>query len=532
MWLRRARPHRQVWNRDPPSIVSSLVTGRIGLGLACVAFLGCTSPGPRPAPAPEVEVAEAPTAPSPAIPAAAPTPSAPEVSPIDIGWTGRPKISRAARTLNKKALAAHREGRFEESRDGFAQALADSPDHDLVRYNLACALSRLGELDAAQRELLTLLHRDLRRFQTRWRGAKADADLEALRTSPQAAAIDEALPRLREAYDRAHDTGVPAYFFAHTRRYFGFAPGATGDDYDDEYGEFGGTKQLVAGIYLHDVARFVPLTRDTDVAQLDLPRRRAVHVHTGIWEGMSHGIMHEDPTLYFVSTSPNPDEDFATKLDIGPEALGIKVVEEDLIGIGFVDRLHVGWQPQGLAVHLQHWGSEAYKVRHHALRVAGDGTRTELPLPVTFEHGFDLLREGAVFFAPKPGGMRLVRRTLEVEGREAPIRLDRDYQEVFVDEDRKFVVLLGRRHFTDTDDWSDVNDTIVSRLDLTTGKVERLAQGKGAGWVVLGSDGALYVETGGTTQRWPTLDATEPGDTMPELHLTMPRDPAFCENCG
>ncbi len=99
--------------------------------------------------------------------------------------------------------------------------------------------------------------------------------------------------------------------------------------------------------------------------------------------------------------------------------------------------------------------------------------------------------------------------------------------------DRRFVILLDQRHeMVDSAELVFRNDTTVSRLDVQTGKIERLAEGKGAGWVVLGPDGALYVETGGTTLRWATLDAAHGEPTMEGLHLTMPLDKPFCEGCG
>lgn len=510
--------------------------------MACAVHLGCTSPGPRPAPAPHVEVADAPHASSPAIPNAARAPSAPEVAPIDIGWARRPQISQTARKLNKQALGDHRKGRYEESRDGFARALADSPDYDLARYNLACALSRLGDLVGARRELMTVLRRDLRRFQVRWAGKRADADLGALRTSPHAAAVDEALIALREAYDEAHDTGVPAYFYEHSERYIGLPPHLTGDGEGDwdHYGEQGGTTQLVAGIYLHapgeagphSAPRFLPLTRDTDVAQLDLPRRRALHLHTGIWEPQEYGIEHTQPRAYLVSTSPDPAEDFAAILDVSPEPLGLEFDEGAFDRIGFVQQLRMGWRPEGAAFDLEYSSAEVPENGRLAWVLAPDGRISMMPPAASFEGGLELRRDGAVFFAPAPAGVRLRGRKLRVDGRPDSIPLDRRYEEVFVGPNQQYAVLLQRRHDLNENDGIYVHDATVTRVDLTTGEIEPVAHGDGAGWVVLAPDGALYVETGGTTRRWPTIDAASSSEVMPRLHITMPRDTLVCGGCG
>ena len=80
--------------------------------------------------------------------------------------------------------------------------------------------------------------------------------------------------------------------------------------------------------------------------------------------------------------------------------------------------------------------------------------------------------------------------------------------------------------------WPDIVDATATRVDLTTGDLAQLAHGPGPGWVTLAPDGALYIETNGTTQRWPTLDAPTAEPTIPDLHLTMPMDRPFCEGCG
>jgi Tetratricopeptide repeat len=492
--------------------------------LVCTTLLACTG---QPTPvestsAPPVEAAmvEPPTTSIPEDTSRAPVPLP------EIGMPSAPQVSEAASKENGRALAAHRAGDYAAARDGFTRAIEQSPDHDLARYNLACALSRLGELDQARRELSTLLHRDLRRFEGRWRGERADPDLEALRGWEHAVALDALVPRLRAAYERAHDVGVPAYVYRHRLRFHGTVGSS------EEEREHGGTTDLVAGIYLHDVRRFVPLTHGGDVALLDLPHRRALHVETSIWQGESHMIQHGDPELRLVSTSPDPAQAFAAKLTLEAGLLGIDA-KEDLIGAGLIIDLRLGWSGEGLEIDLHYRRDEDGHEGHIGWLLKPDGTREHSAAPIAFDSGMELLREGARFITAPPAGLRLHKRTLVVEGRETPIELDRAYDQVFAAPDRRIAIVLDHRHEVEHDARLVlINDTTVSRVDVSTGKVERLAEGPGAGWVVLGPDGALYVEAGGTTRRWATSEAEQAEPTLEGLHLAMPIDEPLCEGCG
>lgn len=525
--VRAARP--TMGGMNAATRPSDVTMGELGIALACVLTAACTSPPPRAERPPLAEPAQPPTQPGPTIPSvearAEPAPAA-----IDIGWSGRPTITRQARRLNRVALTAHRAGRYGESRDGFRSALADSPDHDMARFNLACALSLLGELDAAEDELTTVLRRDLRRFQTRWRGPTQDADLDSLRRSPNAVTIDAELVALRAAYERAHDEGIPAYFFHHQQRVYAYRPTWEDDD-GPMYEERGGTRDLVAGIYLHDAKRFVPLTRGGDVAHLDLEGRRAVHASTGIEARLHDVLVHTDPQLRLVSTSPDPSRDYTARTELSAEALGVRMDPMARVEYGFVISLAIQWSEDGVDFALEHvLGAEPFSgALGRVLTPSGALRARSLPLPMA--PGFLLLREGANAFAPPADSIRLVGKRLEVDGRESPIELDREYVQTFGSADDEYVVALQRRHHTD-EHWNAINDATVTRVRLEDGELEKLATGQGAGWVVLGPDGALYIETGGVTQRWPTLDARAPEPTLPELHITMPVDPRLCENCG
>lgn len=58
--------------------------------------------------------------------------------------------------LQATAITHHRERRWTEAIAGWREVVARAPDHAGGRYNLACALTQAGDLDAAVAELMTL----------------------------------------------------------------------------------------------------------------------------------------------------------------------------------------------------------------------------------------------------------------------------------------------------------------------------------------------------------------------------------------
>lgn len=243
-------------------------------------FLGCSTTQPsaptdlRPAEPSETQAVQVPPS------ASTKSEPAPETSLAEIGWDSLSRPTELARKENREALALHRAGKYAEAQVGFARAVEISPGHDLARFNLACAYARLGKLDEAAAELNALLERDLLRFQPRWRGEKADPDLDALRDSKHAAILDNRIKTLRVAYDEAHDIGIPAYAYRyrplHTKKRSKEAGGTDGETL-----MAGGMDWLVAGTYLPQAKRFVPLTRGGTLSWLDLRNRRVVHISSG-----------------------------------------------------------------------------------------------------------------------------------------------------------------------------------------------------------------------------------------------------------
>lgn len=459
-------------------------------------------------PAPEIVEAEA-------QPAKASAPAEFSYTPGQIGWGAIPYPSRAARKHNRKALAAHRKGDYLASKAGFERALATSSTHDMARFNLACAHSRLGELEDAKRELVTLLERDLLRFQGRWRGEEADADLEALRGSEYAEEIDEAVAALRITYDEVQDEGIPAYVYGRVELVVPKTEAAGGADPDDAP-TTGGTSALVAGVYLPAVRRFVPLTRGESLALLDLPTRRVVHVRNSYTDGWYEPTI-DDPTLLLRSTSPDPGKQFETKLKMTSKKLRVNThgLESNL---GFVHGLVLAWAPERLVFELWHVDpSEGSRKRTGFIE--HDGTHGFEALELEGYPRLEMLMEGAVQHAPTAPRPKRTKRPRKAQ-----------YESVIPGPEGNFAVVVRQRHETDAD--YSHNDATVDRVDLSTGDATRLSRGSGAGWALFDADGALYVETGGATRRWAAVDADASERVLSGVHIAMPRDDQICNLCG
>lgn len=409
-------------------------------------------------------------------------PPAVEVSLSAIGVSRAPNISGKARAKNRAALKLHRAGDYAASRVGFEETLELSSDHDMARFNLACALSRLGELEAARGQLQTTLYRDLLRFQGRWRGPDADPDLEPLRTSEHAVEVDALVGALRDAYDTAHDRGVAGYLYDRP-------PTPAETDYAGT-AVSKGSSTLIAGAWLHEAGRFVPLARGGTVALLDLPNRRLLRADVSRDERHCHWDVFASEEL--ASTAPEPGVK-------PPGDAYDRAVEETV----------EDWEP----------------APSPGLSFEGE------PAPAVATW-IDVRPYGGVFRAPVPDGYLLSRKRLTVPGRDEPFKLDRTYEAVFATADPDApLILLSRRAEVDSDGEQEFS-SVVSRLDLSSGVVERIARGPGNAWVTLGPDDAVYVEVRGEVRRWPTADADTAEATMVGLHITMPFGGPSCMCCG
>lgn len=251
--------------------------------LAPFSWIGCGGSDGDPAdPLPPVpsseDVAQEPVEPD---PEQARNEQAAAAAPMQIGFDLRARPVEppdpAARTANRAALEVHRARDYEAARAGFAEAIAHDPHYDIARFNLACALSRLSQHEAAARELTQLLRRDLPVYLPRLR---EDEDLQSMRQSEPGRSLLSEVPEIEAAWLAAIASGVPA----------AYKP-------DD-------TQARRYGFWLIDQHRFVPIVPSfsSSEAIIDVTRHRVAAIELG-WVGDPGG---PDETFVALSVVTSP----------------------------------------------------------------------------------------------------------------------------------------------------------------------------------------------------------------------------------
>ncbi|MEM9075337.1 MAG: tetratricopeptide repeat protein [Myxococcota bacterium] len=184
------------------------------LSIAIALFLGCSGEAPRVASPPSAE--------------GSPREESPRTTVGIADWV----VDPAAARIHASALEAHVGGRFDESAAGFQEALNLSPYFTAVRFNLARAQARRGELDVAARLVRRVLEEDLPAFRAR---VREEPDLQGLGDR-----LDVDFEGLARAYRAAASSGT-AVFTQQSKR--------MGDALH---------LRVRAGFYDHETRRFVP----------------------------------------------------------------------------------------------------------------------------------------------------------------------------------------------------------------------------------------------------------------------------------
>lgn len=498
----------------------SLALGTMLVATACTPTASPSERSSRAAEAPEQ------AEPEPA-PESAPDAVAPTQPEIVIGVVRPARIGAKARKANREGLKLHAAHDYDGSRAAFAEAVAVQPEHDMARFNLACALARSGRYAEATEQLVEVLTRDPVRFRQR---ARDDADLDALRRSPEWKAVENHLDRVEIALERALARGVPSMFFDHTPPYASWG-----------MSQEGGTRNLVLGVYLHDASRFVPVARGGEAGYVDAERRRVVRIESVVWEDVVHSMWRS--SKLFV-TSFDPDDPFAAVAELdtdGPIAVGKPDLMKHAGNTGFEMSMVMVPQDHGLWLDLE-WhtqGGEPYS-RRTALELGPAGlTRTTRAMPDKGAR-IDFTYEGAVIYDPLPPGHRAERRDYHLPGRTEPIQLGRGHaharwQSVALTADGRFAIVtsIEQREGPHIDDTGyGILRHAVDRVDVSSGEVTTLAEGRGTARTIIAPDGAVYVQGGDEVRRWPRADAAQPEAVTEGLRLAPPLDPIDCGLCG
>lgn len=458
-----------------------------------------------------------------AAPEAPPVPAPPALSVPSLGFASAPDISQSARNHNRKGLEHHRAKRYREALAAFEAAIERSPDHDMARFNRACALGRLGRHDEAAAEADTLLLRDRVRFQPRlWN----DPDLQATRESPAWQAVSERRLAVERAFAEAMPRAIPGLFYKYESPFL--TPGKPNS----------GTRNLVAGLYVHNEGRFLPVSHGGFTALVDTARARVLTVDSFRWEGVVHAV-YRSSSIRIHSFAPGVTFDASSSLySEAPTVLGVsELAPKEFAGeMGFEKSWTITSTDEGAWVDLL-WIHGSGSARNR-LSMSPEGL---LRTKVKTADGLHLRMrtEGAVFQSPAPSGHDLRGRSYTPPDQDT-LQLDRrhrsaTWQSLVQDASGRYVFITSVRHHQPRearDEHEGRLDHIVERIDLHTQTHTVFSAGPGPAHTVLGPDGAVYVD-GTAVRRWPQAGAAleEATDVMRGLRLAPPLDPINCGLC-
>lgn len=459
------------------------VAGRLGLlaWVALVASCGEDAPPASPtAPDPAARAGAARAAPSsePAsaspgarageAPLAAPAvPSRPPPRALTIADLGHPcgeaERSDEASAANTAALVAHGAADYATARDGFARASALAPTWSTPRFNLACALARLGDLEGAAAAIEPALLRDLPETLER---LASDPDLEPLRDEERAPAFHARVERIRELHRDAVRDGLVA--------------------------SCGGRH----GVYLRASDRFVALsTASGDYGRVDRAHERVAVIAAGIV-----GETETDEVFALESVTIAPFVPLRGGWASAPRST--YTVPAGDAQMADPTRIAHAFDLRSSEARFERLGCGARwcTVRDRALVPAEN--QAELP-------------DGGS--SAPPDGVSLAGDALTVDGAE-PIALgaghaDARWHSFALDPSRRHVVVASDQLVQENGTYvvfeqsGDLHHTVFDHVDLETRVVTRLGEADEVGWTV--ADGEdVYTVLGHSVRRWPRFSPT------------------------
>jgi len=447
----------------------------VALGACGEASSGTPAPQPVEQPAPPSEPSP-PGPPSQQGTPAAPTPAA---SCASVGLARADVISAAARDANAAALAHHAAGRYTESEAGFRAAMEASPDYRSARFNHACALARLGRVAEAWSELEGLLCADLPSFAPRLR---TDPDLASVRAEHE---VDAVIASIAARYRDVARAGTPLVAFEH------------GPELDQDQGVWGTAwEESQAGVWLDAAGVFVPMG----------PRHHVSGVRQGENEALPLPATRYDPATGHVMSvlargnlSEGGGLTCALELRLTEGATGSAIVTQTRRAPDVTD-VRAWPEASGLVVSWLDANEQPF-----AVQATADGVRTTQVEPRAVDHvsiGNVSWQPVELRSQPAPGSRLTLESGTALELGRAPSWGER---RVVFARDASVVFVVTSRH----GDCGSRDRFLVERLVVETGQRVELWAGEDA-YPILeeGADGALYIQAGDETRRFPDLGAT------------------------
>lgn len=405
----------------------------------------------------------------------------------DIGWeVVPPEPPDRAFRANSAGLQRHAKGDWQGSLPHFREAVDIVTEYDLARYNLACAYSRVGDLENALAELTYVLVRDLPRFK---RYSKEDQDLGNLRRSELGRELDDRIEKLEKVWEEAMRIGTPMIAWRDK--------GST--DIGLMQGEQG--QLLRPGVWLDDVERFVPgmqLVENAFSGMIDVEKQQAFIIVAN--PTVDSPPLLEGAEVYVAPLVPSGED--PRKASITQDKL--TTVEVHGIDNGVRIRTNTtksAWR-ELRALGLVRSEDQRLPDRP-VLRVNPDGSLMTATMPSGWEH------KGRSVYGPSGAEIQMQAGHSVANFHTMQIQ-DGGQWAVMVAVQAKCVKDEGPvlRHWID-------------RIDLSRGSAEGLARDEGDAAALFGRDGAMYLQVGERTIRYATPGAAS-FETLPRGLLLVP----------
>ncbi len=455
-----------------------------------LAIAGCASaqvertPDPQPTPQPEPE-----PEPEPIL-----EPVGWRVTLDEIGWeVVPPEPPDRAFRANTLGWQRHLKGDWAGSRPHFQEAISIVSEYDLARYNLACALSRLDELDESLEQLTYVLVRDLPRFK---RSVLKDQDLGNLRRSHLNKELERRIELIEDVWAQAMQVGTPSIAWRERSTTM----------ISEVQGKQG---QLVRpGVWVHKTKRFVP----------------AMEIIEGAFSGL---VDVEKQQAMIVVATPT--------VDLPPLFEGVQLLVTPLSPAGEAPRkadlvmdnlgsIEIHGVDNGVRVRANSTKSHWRELRASGLVRSETQTTPDRPV-------LRMNPDGSLLVGYHPDGWSHKGRSVFTpSGQEIVMQQGHSVatQHTLVfNQDKSHAVMVAVR--MRCSDEGPVLRHWIDRLDLGAGSAEALANTEGPAAAVYGRDGALYLQIGTETIRYATPTATR-YETLPEgVMLAPPMQKPTCQ---
>lgn len=419
-------------------------------------------------------------------PPEAPKPVGWQVSLAEIGWeVVPPEPPERAFKANTLGWQRHNKSDWEGARPYFQEAVSIVTEYDLARYNLACAESRLGNLDAALEQLTHVLVRDLPRFK---RVVHEDQDLGNLRRSPLNEELERRIDKIEKVWGEAMAAGTPAVAWRErSQTMISEAQGKQG-------------QLLRPGVWMHTTKRFVPameIIEDAFSGFVDVERQKGILIVASPTVDMPPLL--EGARVLITPLTP-----------VGEAPRKAELVQDNL-GI-----IETAATDSGVRVRLNTTKTAWKDLRAGGLVRSDDQTSPDRPVLKVTPDGSLLIG-----FHP-PGWSNKNRSIFTPDGREIVLQAGQSkgtQHSIFLSPDGGHgVVVAIRMKCTDE---GPVLHHWIDRFDLQGGNAEGLANADGAAAAQYGRDGALYLQLGEETIRYATPTANS-YETLPEGVMLVP----------